>query len=175
MAITMEEPETISYRYASFQLRLAAFLLDMLVLVACFALFFTLAGLQLLLSSDFGEIDPPDWSLITFVTIVAGFFPFVFFPLYFIVPWAFWGQTIGKMALGIKVLRPNGQRVGIWRAALRLVGYFFSTITLFAGFVMAATNPQKKALHDRLADTIVVETVIETTPAVEATLQDNAE
>lgn len=162
MATTVEQ--TSKPRYASFQLRLVASLLDLLVLLACLALSFTIAGLQLLITSDFGEVDPPSSSLYAFVFIIIAalflFFPVSLFPLvpfYYGILWALGGQTIGMMAMGIKVVRPDGRAVGLRRASLRLLGYFLSTVTLFAGFLMAAVHPQKRALHDRLADTIVIE------------------
>jgi uncharacterized RDD family membrane protein YckC len=42
-------------------------------------------------------------------------------------------------------------------AILRLIGYLLSTVLLFAGFLMIAFDRQRRALHDRLADTLVVE------------------
>jgi uncharacterized RDD family membrane protein YckC len=40
---------------------------------------------------------------------------------------------------------------------LRLVGYLFSWLLLFAGFLMIVFDRQRRGLHDRLADTIVVD------------------
>lgn len=146
----------VGLRYASFETRLVAFVLDMIVLFSVFLLFVAVAGLQLLLRSDFGEVDPPDSAFCLAAIIVLIYF-FPLFPLYFLALWVWRGQTVGKMAMAIKVVRRDGHRLGVGTALLRLVGYLFSTLLLFAGFLMIAFDRQRRALHDRLADTLVVE------------------
>lgn len=64
------------------------------------------------------------------------------------------GQTIGKMAFGLKVLRPDGSAVPVPAATLRSAGCLLSTLCLGAGLVPALLGGQ--ALHDRLAGTRVV-------------------
>jgi len=61
------------------------------------------------------------------------------------------------MAVAIRVVRTDGRPVGVGAALLRLVGYLFSTLLLFAGFLMIAFDRQRRGMHDRLADTIVVD------------------
>jgi uncharacterized RDD family membrane protein YckC len=146
----------VGLRYASFETRLVAFVLDVIVLLSVFALFFAVAFLQLLLRSDFGDVDPPDSAFyLAAVIILIYFLPFL--PLYFLALWVWRGQTVGKMAMAIKVVRRDGHPLGVGTALLRLVGYLFSTLLLFAGFLMIAFDPQRRGLHDRLADTLVVE------------------
>ena len=146
----------VGLRYASFETRLVAFVLDVIVLLSVFALFFAVAFLQLLLRSDFGDVDPPDSAFyLAAIILLIYFFPF--FPLYFLALWVWRGQTVGKMAMAIKVVRRDGHRLGVGTALLRLVGYLFSTLLLFAGFLMIAFDRQRRGLHDRLADTVVVE------------------
>jgi uncharacterized RDD family membrane protein YckC len=64
--------------------------------------------------------------------------------------------TPGKMALGVKVLRPNGDKLSVGR----IVGRYFATIldalTLLIGYIMAAFDSEKRALHDRICDTRVI-------------------
>lgn len=66
------------------------------------------------------------------------------------------GQTVGKMAAGVMVVRTDGSAVSLPRAAARYAGSILSTFTLLAGYVMAAFTGQKRALHDYIADTRVV-------------------
>ncbi len=68
-------------RYAGFELRLVAFLLDLIVLFSFLMLFVAAAGLELLLSSDFGVEDPPDSALYAAAVILLVYF-FAFVPLY---------------------------------------------------------------------------------------------
>ena len=146
----------VGLRYASFETRLVAFVLDVIVLFSVFLLFIAIAGLQLLLRSDFGDVDPPDSAFyLAAIILLVYFFPF--FPLYFLALWVWRGQTVGKMAMAIKVVRRDGHPLGVGTALLRLVGYLFSTLLLFAGFLMIAFDQRRRALHDRLADTLVVE------------------
>lgn len=80
-----------------------------------------------------------------------------FVPLYHIVLWSWWGQTIGKAAVHIKVLSRTGGRLSLGRSALRLLGYAASMAPLFLGVVIALFDREHRTLHDRLADTVVVE------------------
>ncbi|MDX9709761.1 MAG: RDD family protein, partial [Trichloromonas sp.] len=67
------------------------------------------------------------------------------------------GQTPGKMALRIKVIRATGEEIGYGRAFVREVpGKFLSGILLGIGYLMAAFDSQKQGLHDRIADTYVI-------------------
>ncbi|MGE8231874.1 MAG: RDD family protein [Stenotrophomonas sp.] len=65
--------------------------------------------------------------------------------------------TLGKMAVGIKVVRSNGERLTLGRAVGRFFAYLLSSITLCIGFVMAAFTERKQALHDIICDTLVVD------------------
>lgn len=67
------------------------------------------------------------------------------------------GATLGKMAVGIKVVRSDGERLTFMRAFGRYWGFILSSLTLFIGFIMAAFTERKQALHDMLCDTVVVD------------------
>jgi len=66
------------------------------------------------------------------------------------------GATPGKMALKLKIVRPNGEAISYARALGRYFGEMLSTMTLFIGFMMAGWDEQKRALHDRVCDTRVI-------------------
>ncbi len=67
------------------------------------------------------------------------------------------GQTPGKMALRIKVIRTDGSQIGYGRAALReVLGKFISGILLGIGYLMIIFDSQKQGLHDKIADTYVI-------------------
>lgn len=65
--------------------------------------------------------------------------------------------TLGKMAVGIKVVRSDGSRISFLRGVGRYFGLFVSSITLGIGFFMAGFTERKRALHDMLCDTLVVD------------------
>jgi uncharacterized RDD family membrane protein YckC len=70
---------------------------------------------------------------------------------------AVWGQTLGKWATGIRIERIDGRELSFLQALLRhFVGYPVSVLTLGIGFLIAAFNPEGRALHDMIAGTVVV-------------------
>jgi len=178
----------VGLRYASFETRLVAFVLDLIVLFSVFALFFAVAFFQVLLRTDFGEKDTPDSATWTAVIILATYY-FLFLPLYFIGLWAWRGQTVGQMAMVIKVVRRGGRPIGLARAAVRVGGLNFLPLIFVVSLLAAGTSEdalvallwvlaivglvlvaiqvlgclmipfdrERRALHDRLADTLVVE------------------
>lgn len=65
--------------------------------------------------------------------------------------------TLGKMAVGIKVVRSDGERIGFLRGMGRYFALFVSSITLGIGFIMAGFTDRKRSLHDMMCDTVVVD------------------
>lgn len=64
--------------------------------------------------------------------------------------------TLGKIALGIKVVDENGEKITMGRAIGRYFAKIISGITLLIGYIMAGFTPKKQALHDMIASTYVV-------------------
>jgi uncharacterized RDD family membrane protein YckC len=64
--------------------------------------------------------------------------------------------TPGKLAVGIRVVRPDGSRVDLARAYGRYFSKILSTMILFIGYIMVAFDSQKRGLHDMICDTRVV-------------------
>lgn len=65
--------------------------------------------------------------------------------------------TLGKMAVGIKVGNNHGDRITFANALGRYLGKFVSGILLLIGFLMVAWDDRKQGLHDKFADTYVFE------------------
>ena len=68
------------------------------------------------------------------------------------------GQTIGKMASGIKVesMGVDSLRVPLGHSVLRAAAYLVSALPAGLGFLPALLGEDRRAIHDRLADTRVV-------------------
>ena len=64
--------------------------------------------------------------------------------------------TPGKLALGIKVVDMNGQRLSFLHALGRNLGKIISNLTLNVAYVMAGFTVRKQALHDKMAHTLVI-------------------
>jgi uncharacterized RDD family membrane protein YckC len=67
------------------------------------------------------------------------------------------GQTIGKRAVGIRVVDiEGGGAIGFSRAFIRYVGRYISAIVFFLGYLWMLWDPQKQTWHDKLANSVVV-------------------
>ena len=64
--------------------------------------------------------------------------------------------TLGKMALGVKVVDLHGRRISFGRGVGRYFAKILSGLMLLIGYIMAAFDDRKRALHDRIAGTLVV-------------------
>jgi len=69
-----------------------------------------------------------------------------------------WGATVGKMALRLKVVRPDGNKVSYGRACGRYFAEILSGMILAIGYIIAAFDEQKRSMHDRICDTRVIRT-----------------
>jgi uncharacterized RDD family membrane protein YckC len=68
------------------------------------------------------------------------------------------GATPGMMALGLKVVRPDGSPISYGRAVGRYFAAMLSAIILGIGYLMVAFDAEKRALHDMICDTRVIKT-----------------
>jgi len=66
------------------------------------------------------------------------------------------GQTLGKRLLGIRVVKLDGLRINWWIAFERAGGYAAGFATGLLGFAQVYWDPNRQAIHDRIAGTVVV-------------------
>ena len=127
--------------------RVMAALVDAALLLGLDAavLYFTLRLLNLSTSEIF---ELPAFPLLAFFVLLNGGYLVAFT--------AVGGQSIGKMALGIKVVSDEDLPVPFSRATLRTLAYVASALPLGAGFLPGVLGADRLALHDRLAHTRVV-------------------
>jgi len=72
--------------------------------------------------------------------------------------WVAWGTTPGKRALHLRIVDAQSrQRMSVKQSLLRTLGYLLTFATLGAGFLWVFFNPKKQALHDRIANTVVID------------------
>ncbi|MCX7785663.1 MAG: RDD family protein [candidate division WOR-3 bacterium] len=64
--------------------------------------------------------------------------------------------TLGKQVLGIMVTDSNGNRITFGRATGRHFAKIVSSLTLLIGYIMAGFTEKKQALHDMIADCLVI-------------------
>lgn len=76
---------------------------------------------------------------------------------YFIGFWVWRGQTLGKMAMGIKVVAIDGSPITAERAILRFLGYFICHVLGFIPHLWIAVDSHKQGIPDKFAGTYVIE------------------
>lgn len=139
--------------YAGLQLRVVAFILDCIVMLSFFALFFAAGGAQVLLR---GGSDAPDSAIDVWIVIMlACAFPFA--PVFFAWMWSWRGQSFGMMAVRIAITDGDGHMISFARAMVRTLLWPLSVLPLGVGLIPTFSDDRKRALHDMLSGTVVVE------------------
>jgi uncharacterized RDD family membrane protein YckC len=64
--------------------------------------------------------------------------------------------TVGKKLLGLKVTTISGKRIGFLRASVRYFGKILSRLIFMIGFLMIPFTKKKQGLHDMIAQTLVL-------------------
>ncbi|ANB60988.1 RDD family protein [Anoxybacteroides amylolyticum] len=77
-----------------------------------------------------------------------------------LIPVAWSGYTVGKKIVGIRIVKVNGEKLGVGAMFLRsFVAYLIYGLTLGIAFlvsaIMVAAREDKRAIHDFLAGTYV--------------------
>ncbi len=67
-----------------------------------------------------------------------------------------WQATVGKKAVGLKVVDENGNRISFGRATGRHFASYISALILCIGYMMVGWTSRKQGLHDLIAGTLVV-------------------
>jgi uncharacterized RDD family membrane protein YckC len=67
------------------------------------------------------------------------------------------GQTIGKKIMKIRVLSLTHTEIGWWQSIERALGYGASLLEGGFGFLQYFINRNRQTVHDRIAETIVVD------------------
>lgn len=91
---------------------------------------------------------------------LAGGVSLLIFLLYFILLEGAYGQTVGKMAVKIKVVREDGTKIDYADAAVRNILRVIDLIPYFIPYLLGAilmwTSDRKQRLGDRAGHTVVV-------------------
>ena len=138
-------------RLAGWGRRASAFLLDWLLLIAVMIAI----GVWAFWNIDPVFEDPGDFQVTMFFFAV-----FIFPSTYQWLMVGSWGQTLGKMALGVRVVRgEDAGRVGYARACGRVasawvLGLFI--LPLLLAYLWPLSDKRNQTLYDKMVNTIVV-------------------
>jgi len=143
--------------YAGFWRRLAAYLIDELVLISVQT---TLATAVIVIAPTDLVRVAEDLSPLLAAIVWAAYLS----PVFAAISWAYFallesspaGATLGKIVLGLRVTDTRGDPISFARASIRYWLKILSTLTLMIGWLMAGFTPRKQALHDLLAGTLVL-------------------
>jgi uncharacterized RDD family membrane protein YckC len=146
-AAALEPPP---YAFAGWWSRLAAYLLDTILLLVPLAVMF---GVLFAIDPD---DDSPVWVVVVIVYLASLVLPFVYFT---VMHGNERGQTLGKRALGIRVVADGGGRLGYGRAFGRyaitfVFGIFVLPIVI--DYLWPLWDRKRQALHDKSAGSVVV-------------------
>lgn len=134
--------------YAGFWRRVVAYLIDSIIWAA---VLWPLTGFAMAIAETEQEIAKAavvaTLLLLVMLAILVAYYPAF---------WAWRGQTPGKMAMGIKLIRTDGSPITVGTAFLRYLSYSVSAAILYIGFIMIIFDSRKQGLHDKIAGTYVV-------------------
>jgi len=136
--------------YANFWQRLAAVLLDGLILWIPDMVIRWIMGNHNLIMETYKHDVTAAAIITTFLTALIGW-------LYCSLMESGPSQaTVGKQALNLKVTDLAGNRISFSKATGRHFGKYLSTLILFLGYFMMVEDRRKQTLHDKMAGTLVV-------------------
>jgi uncharacterized RDD family membrane protein YckC len=142
--------QAASVLYGGFWRRFWACMLDGIVLG--FVSMFVYAAGVFIVRYTAPEIDDPAKALLI-PQLVANTILKAFYFIYF---HALTGQTVGKLALGLKVVGKDGGAIGVGRASVRYFGSFISLLFAGLGFAWIAFDSRKQGWHDKMAGSLVI-------------------
>ncbi len=136
---------------ASFQSRLFAITLDMIVVAVIFIAFSLivipyLMKIGWLPNEDIKlDLSIKNWYSLIFIVLYFGLFTYLGN-----------GQTLGKWIFRIRVVSVVHEHISLWHSIERALGYAASALEFGFGFIQYFIHPNKRTVHDRIAETIVI-------------------
>ncbi len=137
--------------YAGFFVRLAAFIVDSLIISAGLLLikipmWFASLGTDNILQRDFLF----EYSVLDMVYYVLGV-------CYFALLTYYTGATLGKKLFHLRVISAEDRKPTFFEIVFReSVGRFLARLIIFVGYIMVGADKKKRGLHDILSDTYVI-------------------
>lgn len=133
---------------ASFSRRAWAITIDFVVLLS----------ISILVQAAFGAMhkNPDDSTTLNLAPIREGYNA-VWVVVYFAAA-AFFGRgrTPGKRLMRIRIVSLVHDRLSLWNSIERALGYGMSALEFGFGFLQYYLHPNRRTVHDRLAETIVI-------------------
>lgn len=149
----------MEYPFGGFWRRVFAAFIDQVILGCVQTLFFLLGALAGMygISLDMSALegDALTKSVAGIALLHYGFSTLLSI-VYFTYFHGIGGRTPGKMAMGLKVIQASGAEMTPGVAFLRWVGYIYSFLPFFLGYIWVAFDRRKQGWHDKIAGTVVI-------------------
>jgi len=145
-----KEFHVLQGRTAGFVTRLIAYMLDVAILAGLLAV----GGWLAVLADNVLESMGVD-TRIDLAAIFLFLIPFII-GSYFVFFWALTGRTIGKWFMGLKIIGRDNKNLSIGQALWRFIGYGFSAIVFWMGYLWVIIDDERQAWHDHMAKTWVI-------------------
>lgn len=150
--------QTQPQRYAGFWIRVAAYILDGIVLSAVTVPIFLIFCLPVIMkvarNGNLEEGPPPELVGVIFMLL----------PVVWALHWLYealltsstWQGTIGKRILRLKVTDDFGNKITFARSTGRFFAKILSGMVMYIGFIMVGFMERKRGLHDIICNTQVL-------------------
>lgn len=142
-------------KMAGFGPRWGALLVDANIFILLFMLFFR-SVIPMLRRGNFEASELSDTFLVGGIFMYFLGLPLIGILYQSIFECSKFQGTPGKIAVKIKVVNKDGERVSFIQAFGRNLGKILSGLILYIGFFMAIWTQKKQTLHDLMANTYVV-------------------
>lgn len=139
---------TAQVAYGGFWIRVVAYIIDAILISLVLGLVTSIFGVRYMDMDDMSQIDPT-------VNLLSLAVAWLYFAL---MESSERGATVGKMAMGLRVVTNDGKRLSFMNATGRYFAKILSAIIFCIGFIMIAFTDRKRGLHDMIASTLVIKT-----------------
>lgn len=150
------EADGMKMKYAGFWIRVAAKFIDGIIVSIVTLPPYVAANLKLSSMQMQAEPDPAEiqkWILIVILIWLLMVAVQVAYSTWMVGKFQ---ATLGKMALGLKVVNADGSRVSYRKAFARFFAEWLSGMTICIGYIIAAFDDEKRTLHDHVCTTRVI-------------------
>jgi uncharacterized RDD family membrane protein YckC len=140
-----EAQPVVEWNYAGFWIRFLAYFIDSILMgIVNVIILYAVVGIDTL-------ADPQEGNFMSNVLTIL--VPLLYFTL---MQSSSKQATLGKMAVGVKVVNSEGGIISFPQAIGRYLSKIPSALILLGGFIWAGIDSKKQALHDKMAGTYVV-------------------
>lgn len=145
--------EEKSVQYAGFWRRLAAYVIDAVIMAFANYEFLSYLSTNMSVIANLG-----------FYNFTYTLYAYMISFSSILISWVYFSgmessplqATVGKLVVGIYVTDMEGKRISFGKATGRYFAKIISALILFVGFIMAGFTDKRQALHDKITNCLVL-------------------